>query len=67
LAKFSELLRLSGATNLPILRQALRHPDVVAIGRAWALVQLWAFWVALIDGATLGAVVHRLIGGTACR
>jgi aquaporin Z len=28
----------------------------------WALAQLWAFWVAPIAGAVLGALVYRFIG-----
>lgn len=28
----------------------------------WAVAQLWAFWVAPIVGAILGAVVYRFIG-----
>jgi aquaporin Z len=28
----------------------------------WAIAQLWAFWVAPIVGAVLGAVVYRFIG-----
>ena len=28
----------------------------------WALAQLWAFWVAPIAGAVLGALVYRYIG-----
>ena len=30
---------------------------------AWALSQLWLFWVAPIVGAALGALAYRLIGG----
>jgi len=30
---------------------------------AWALSQLWLFWVAPIIGAAIGGIVYRLIGG----
>lgn len=29
----------------------------------WAVAQLWAFWVAPIVGAVLGAGIYRFIGG----
>jgi len=29
----------------------------------WAVAQLWAFWVAPVAGALLGAALYRLVGG----
>jgi aquaporin Z len=39
-----------------------RSTGVAVFVGGWAVAQLWAFWVAPIVGALLGAVVYRLIG-----
>ena len=62
----------------PLLRREIAtrslHPDetlpvAASIPRSlpnssggWAIAQLWAFWVAPIVGAVLGAVIYRWVG-----
>jgi len=42
-----------------------RSTAVAVFTGDWAIIQLWLFWVAPIAGATLGALMYRLIGGGA--
>ncbi|MDR3090512.1 MAG: aquaporin [Desulfobulbaceae bacterium] len=40
-----------------------RSTGVALYVGGWALQQLWAFWLAPIFGAVLGAAVYRVMGG----
>lgn len=59
-------LTLIHLISIPVTNTSVnpaRSTGVALIAGGWALDQLWAFWVAPIAGALLGAAVYRVIGG----
>lgn len=57
------LIHLIGipVTNLSVNPARSTGPAIFVGG--WALQQLWLFWFAPLAGATIGAVIYRLLGG----
>lgn len=58
-------LTLIHLISIPVTNTSVnpaRSTGVALFVGDWALVQLWAFWVAPIVGAILGATVYRVIG-----
>ena len=58
-------LTLIHLVSIPVTNTSVnpaRSTGVALFAGGWAVQQLWAFWVAPIVGALLGAGVHRLIG-----
>ena len=61
-------LTLIHLISIPVTNTSVnpaRSTGVAVFQGGWALGQLWAFWVAPIVGALLGAAIHRVIGRTA--
>ena len=59
-------LTLIHLISIPVTNTSVnpaRSTGVALFVGDWAIMQLWLFWIAPILGATLGAVVYRLIGG----
>jgi aquaporin Z len=59
-------LTLIHLISIPVTNTSVnpaRSTGVALFVGDWATMQLWLFWVAPIFGATLGAVIYRLIGG----
>ena len=60
-------LTLIHLISIPVTNTSVnpaRSTGVALFVGDWAVAQLWLFWVAPIVGAILGAMVHRLIGGS---
>jgi aquaporin Z len=60
-------LTLIHLISIPVTNTSVnpaRSTGVALFVGDWALAQLWLFWVAPIVGATLGARIYRLIGGS---
>lgn len=58
-------LTLIHLISIPVTNTSVnpaRSTGVAVFADAWALGQLWLFWVAPIVGAVLGATVYRLMG-----
>jgi len=58
-------LTLIHLISIPVTNTSVnpaRSTGVALFAGGWAIEQLWAFWVAPIVGAVLGAVVYRFIG-----
>ena len=58
-------LTLIHLISIPVTNTSVnpaRSTGVAVFVGDWALTQLWAFWVAPIVGAVLGAVIYRWIG-----
>jgi len=58
-------LTLIHLISIPVTNTSVnpaRSTGVAVFAGGWALAQLWAFWVAPILGAVLGAVIYRWIG-----
>jgi aquaporin Z len=58
-------LTLIHLISIPVTNTSVnpaRSTGVAIFAGDWALVQLWAFWVAPIVGGLLGAVMYRFIG-----
>jgi aquaporin Z len=58
-------LTLIHLISIPVTNTSVnpaRSTGVAVFVGGWALAQLWAFWVAPIVGALLGATVYRFIG-----
>lgn len=58
-------LTLIHLISIPITNTSVNPARSTGVGvfvGDWALAQLWAFWVAPIAGAVLGAIIHRWIG-----
>jgi len=58
-------LTLIHLISIPVTNTSVnpaRSTGVAVFVGDWALAQLWAFWVAPIVGAVLGAVIYRWIG-----
>lgn len=61
-------LTLIHLISIPVTNTSVnpaRSTGVAVFVEGWALTQLWAFWVAPIVGAVLGAVVYRALAGDA--
>ena len=59
-------LTLIHLISIPVTNTSVnpaRSTGVAIFVGGWAIQQLWAFWVAPIAGAVVGAVVYRVIGG----
>ena len=59
-------LTLIHLVSIPVTNTSVnpaRSTGVAIFVGGWAIQQLWAFWVAPIIGAVVGAVVYRVIGG----
>jgi aquaporin Z len=59
-------LTLIHLISIPVTNTSVnpaRSTGVAMFVGDWAVAQLWAFWVAPIIGAVLGAVIYRWIGG----
>ncbi|MCH7345663.1 aquaporin Z [Pelomonas sp. CA6] len=59
-------LTLIHLISIPVTNTSVnpaRSTGVALFVGDWALAQLWAFWVAPIAGAVLGALAYRAIGG----
>ncbi len=59
-------LTLIHLISIPVTNTSVnpaRSTGVALFVGDWATMQLWLFWIAPIFGATLGAVIYRLIGG----
>ena len=59
-------LTLIHLISIPVTNTSVnpaRSTGVALFVGDWAIMQLWLFWIAPIFGATLGAVIYRLIGG----
>src|SRR6267142_638452 len=58
-------LTLIHLISIPVTQTSVnpaRSTGVALFVGGWALAQLWAFWVAPIAGAVLGATIYRVIG-----
>jgi aquaporin Z len=58
-------LTLIHLISIPVTNTSVnpaRSTGVALFAGGWAIEQLWAFWVAPLAGALLGAVVYRVIG-----
>lgn len=58
-------LTLIHLISIPVTNTSVnpaRSTGVAVFVGGWAIAQLWAFWVAPIVGAVLGAVIYRWIG-----
>jgi aquaporin Z len=58
-------LTLIHLISIPVTNTSVnpaRSTGVALFVGGWALAQLWAFWVAPIAGAVLGATIYRVIG-----
>jgi len=58
-------LTLIHLISIPVTNTSVnpaRSTGVAVFVGDWAIAQLWAFWVAPIVGAVLGAVIYRWIG-----
>ena len=58
-------LTLIHLISIPVTQTSVnpaRSTGVALFAGDWALAQLWAFWVAPIAGAVLGATIYRVIG-----
>lgn len=58
-------LTLIHLISIPVTNTSVnpaRSTGVALYVGGWAIEQLWAFWVAPIAGAVLGATVYRLVG-----
>jgi len=58
-------LTLIHLISIPVTQTSVnpaRSTGVALFVGDWALAQLWAFWVAPIAGAVLGATIYRVIG-----
>ena len=58
-------LTLIHLISIPVTNTSVnpaRSTGVAVFVGGWAITQLWAFWVAPIVGAVLGAVAYRAIG-----
>ena len=58
-------LTLIHLISIPVTNTSVnpaRSTGVAVFAGGWALAQLWAFWIAPILGAVLGAVIYRWIG-----
>ena len=61
-------LTLIHLISIPVTNTSVnpaRSTGVAVFQGGWAVTQLWAFWVAPIVGALLGAAIHRGIGRAA--
>jgi aquaporin Z len=59
-------LTLIHLISIPVTNTSVnpaRSTGVALYVGGWAVAQLWAFWVAPIGGALLGAGLYRLVGG----
>jgi aquaporin Z len=59
-------LTLIHLISIPVTNTSVnpaRSTGVAVFAGGWAVEQLWAFWVAPIVGALLGAAIYRAIGG----
>jgi aquaporin Z len=59
-------LTLIHLVSIPVTNTSVnpaRSTGVAIFVGGWAIQQLWAFWLAPIVGAVVGAVVYRVIGG----
>lgn len=59
-------LTLIHLISIPVTNTSVnpaRSTGVALFVGDWAVAQLWLFWLAPIVGASLGAMVYRLIGG----
>ena len=59
-------LTLIHLVSIPVTNTSVnpaRSTGVAIFVGGWAIQQLWAFWVAPIAGAVIGALVYRVIGG----
>lgn len=57
-------LTLIHLVSIPVTNTSVnpaRSTGVALFADAWARQQLWAFWVAPIVGAVLGALIHRFV------
>jgi aquaporin Z len=60
-------LTLIHLISIPVTNTSVnpaRSTGVALYVGGWATSQLWAFWVAPIAGALLGASIYRFIGST---
>jgi aquaporin Z len=58
-------LTLIHLISIPVTNTSVnpaRSTAVAVIQGDWALVQLWAFWVAPIVGGVLGALIYKFVG-----
>jgi len=58
-------LTLIHLISIPVTNTSVnpaRSTGVALFVGGWATAQLWLFWIAPIIGATLGAVIYRIIG-----
>lgn len=58
-------LTLIHLISIPVTNTSVnpaRSTGVAVFAEAWALGQLWLFWVAPVVGAILGATVYRIMG-----
>jgi aquaporin Z len=58
-------LTLIHLVSIPVTNTSVnpaRSTGVALFAGGWAVDQLWAFWVAPIVGALIGAAVYRIIG-----
>lgn len=61
-------LTLIHLISIPVTNTSVnpaRSTGVALYAGGWAIDQLWLFWVAPLVGGALGALVYRLIGGSA--
>lgn len=59
-------LTLIHLISIPVTNTSVnpaRSTGVAIFVGDWAIAQLWAFWIAPIVGAVIGAVIYKLIGG----
>jgi aquaporin Z len=59
-------LTLIHLISIPVTNTSVnpaRSTGVALFAPAWAMHQLWLFWVAPLAGAVLGALIHRMIEG----
>ena len=58
-------LTLIHLVSIPVTNTSVnpaRSTGVALFAGGWAIEQLWAFWLAPIAGAIVGAVLHRAVG-----
>ena len=58
-------LSQAAGRSIPVTNTSVnpaRSTGVAVYVGGWAVAQLWAFWIAPIVGAVLGATIYRWIG-----
>ena len=61
-------LTLIHLVSIPVTNTSVnpaRSTGVALFADAWAVDQLWAFWLAPVLGGVLGAMAYRMVGGKA--